>query len=126
MGSQALAAVAGEILQERARTLRRSEAPITYGQLAQVLGMPPFKGPDWENHPLSQVLGHLNDEDHAVGRPFRSVLVLSGNTGYSGNSFFRVAEELRNSGVPIPLNRRYQYWADEFTRLLQHYHNPSA
>lgn len=126
MGRQRLAVAAGEVLTDRARSRHRSEAPITYGDLAEVLGLEPFRGPDWGNHPLSRILGELNREDNAAGRPFRSVLVIGSRTGYSGHSFFVDVAELRFGGVPIPEHQHPQFWRDEFSRLLRHHNNSSA
>jgi hypothetical protein len=112
------------MLVDRAKFSRRSEAPITYGELAERLGMPPFRGANWTDHPLSNVLGRLNDIDHAASRPFMSALLVSSDTRYSGKSFFRAAEQLRK--ITIPKRNRRQYWDDEFTSLLEYYRNPDA
>lgn len=112
------------MLVERAKSLRRSEATITYGELAKRLEVPRFNSANWAEHPLSNVLGQLNDLDHAAERPFASVLVASSDTRYSVPSFFRATEQLRN--VRISASKRRQYWDAEFTQLLKYYRNPDA
>jgi hypothetical protein len=126
MAKKLLATAAGDVLADRARSRDRAEAPITYGDFAEVLGLEPFRGPDWNNHPMSWILGQLNDEDHAAGRPFRSVLVINSQSRISGPNFFGAVARLRFDGVPVPDEQWRQFWSDEFARLLRHYHNPSA
>ena len=126
MTKQQLTAAAGDVLADRARSRDRAEAPITYGDFAEVLGLEPFKGPDWNNHPMSRILGQLNAEDNAAGRPFRTALVINGQSRISGPSFFGDLARLRLGDVPIPEEQWYQFWTEEFTQLLQYHHNRSA
>jgi hypothetical protein len=108
-------------LRDRARTRSKPEATITYGDLAERMGMPPFRNANWLEHPLSDILGQLNDEDHALGRPFLSCLVVNGQTHYSGPSFFKAVAGLRRNGNPIPKAEQYTFWSAEMGRLLEFY-----
>jgi hypothetical protein len=121
MSKQTVTQTVGELLQERARSRLEPEPTITYGELAKRLGLPAFKGPDWQNHPLSGILGELNNEDHAANRPFRSVLVINAKDNISGASFFWAVSQLRYGGVEIPGNCRTAYWYLERDMLLAYW-----
>lgn len=121
MAKQSMRQTVGEILQERARSRLEPEPTITYGELVTRVGLQPFTGPDWQNHPLSRILGELNDEDHAANRPFRSVLVVNAKTKVSGDSFFWAVSQLRYGGVEIPADRRLAYWYLERDMLLAYW-----
>jgi hypothetical protein len=108
-------------LQTRARRYGKAEATITYGDLADRIGMPGFRNAAWQSHPLCDILGRLDEEDTETERPFISALVVNATTQFSGPGFFKALADLRRNGNPVPDNERYTYWSQEVDRVLAYY-----
>jgi hypothetical protein len=112
--------IVGQILEERARSRSDADPTITYGELVGLVGLPKLTG-NWSDHPLSVILGNLNDKDCAANRPFRSVLVVNARSRISGNLFFGAVEQLRYGGVKIPDDKRTMYWYLERDLLIRYW-----
>ena len=113
MAKPSLTEVIGDLLQRRAASVLEPEVTITYGDLAERTGLPPFRDKNWMAHPLSKILGELNEQDHAANRPFRSALVVNAESGVTGESFFNALAELRYSGAEVPAERKREFWIVE-------------
>lgn len=114
--SKALSGI-GPFLEERAR----QENPIFYNDLARDFGLPPV-GEAWSSHPLSELFGSLDAQDHARGRPFLTALVVSREKGIPGEGFFKTLSALR--GTPYPIRdetEKLRVWKEEFDRLVSFY-----
>lgn len=113
----------GVFLEQRARS-GPDMAPIFYNDLAQRFGLPPVTEA-WLSHPLSELFGLLDHEDHAKNRPFRTALVVSREKGIPGDGFFKALNALR--GTPYPIRdelKKIQIWKAEFDRLISFYADP--
>jgi hypothetical protein len=104
----------GRFLEDRAR----ANTPIFYNDLAPVFGLPPVDE-FWLSHPLCKIFGDLDDEDHRLGRPFRTAAVVSRDKNVPGEGFFSTLERAR--GIRLPRNdlERIRVWTEEFSRLVE-------
>lgn len=109
-------------LRRRAAIGDSKEALITYGELAEMTNMPPFRNANWQEHPLCDILGELDEADAESERPFISSLVVNAKTGYSGPGLFKAIAKLRRHGNPVPEQERQEYWSDEVDKVLEYYH----
>ena len=116
----------GEPLEERARSRFEPDPTITYGDLVKRFNLPKFTSGNWENHPLSGILGALNEDDHAANWPFRSVLVVNVKTNMSGDLFFWAVSQLRYGGIKIPKPQQTAYWYLERELLLKYWRTKNA
>ena len=80
--------------------------------------MPAFKSANWQDHPLSRILGELDEADTESERPFLSALVVNKDTGFSGPGLFKAIADLRRNGNPIPEAEREDYWSPPVDGLL--------
>jgi hypothetical protein len=103
-------------LEERAR----AAAPIFYNELAKEFALPPV-AEYWTAHPLSEIFGRLDHEDHENHRPFRTALVIAKETSIPGIGFFKTLQELRGMRIPKDELKRMVLWKQEFDRLVEFY-----
>lgn len=50
-------------LRRRAASDDVARALVTYSALVEMANMPPFKNANWQDHPLSKILGEFDKED---------------------------------------------------------------
>ncbi len=67
----------------------------------------------WQSHPLCQMFGDLDREDHLGSRPFRTALVVTVEKNRPGNGFFEAVSTLRLGYEPIPASKREKLWSEE-------------
>jgi predicted phosphodiesterase len=84
----------GRFLEERLRKMGQS-AVITYGDLVAHFNLPDLTHA-WSAHPLWGIFGDLDEEDAALGRPFRTAIVVSQDKYLPGNGFFLTYTRLRD------------------------------
>jgi hypothetical protein len=104
-----------EFLEEKARI----GEPIFY---LDVVNRFPDVGPltpHWPSHPLSAIFGHLDDDDQARQRPYRTALVVSKERGKPGDGFFNAMADLRD--ITILKSEEDKVWLKEFNRLVGYY-----
>jgi hypothetical protein len=104
-------------LEDRAR----QGDPIFYNDLAKRFQLPPVTEA-WFSHPLCELFGTFDREDHEKGRPFRTALVVSRDKGIPGEGFFKTLNALR--GTPYPIRdelKKIKLWKEEFDRLVSFY-----
>ncbi len=107
----------GPFLEERAR----QGSPIFYNDLATLFGLPPV-GEAWLAHPLCELFGSLDTQDHASGRPFRTALVVSREKSIPGEGFFKTLNALRGTRYPLRDDlEKIRLWKEEFDRLIAFY-----
>lgn len=87
------AAIVAAHLEGRVRR-RGINAVVTYNELATALGFAPVTDA-WSSHPFSSIFDELDVEDHALGRPFRTALVITQETKYPGEGFWTMVLRLR-------------------------------
>jgi hypothetical protein len=108
-------------LRRRAASGDDSRVLVTYSELVEMTNMPPFKNANWQDHPLSEILGEFDKADTQSERPFISSLVANKASRYPGPGFFKAVAELRRNGNPIPESERKDYWLTEVDRVLKFY-----
>lgn len=115
-------------LRRLASTGDRQKALITYGVLAERANMKPFTDANWHNHPLSIILGEIDDDDARASRPFITSLVVSRRNRVSGHGLFTVISAYRRGGVPVPETEEQDVWSREVDEVLEHYrqHRPTV
>lgn len=67
---------------------------VYYNKLASDLGLPPVTDA-WLSHPLAGIFDELDNEDHAMKRPFRTALVITEKTKFPGDGFWAMVLRLR-------------------------------
>jgi hypothetical protein len=94
-------------------------SPVTYGDVVRKFpALPPLSGA-WRSHPLCQIFGELDDEDHLKGRPFRTALVYGKETGKPGQGFFDTVTNLRKQ--TILKSDQDKVWTDEVKAVTAYY-----
>ena len=93
--------------------------PITYTDVIRKFPDLPPLGAHWKSHPLCDIFGELDNEDHVKRRPFRTALVFAKDTGMPGQGFFQAMTNLR--GKTILKSEQDKVWTDELKALLNHY-----
>lgn len=96
---------------------------IAYSQLTDYFDMPRMDHRS-KGHPLDRILGELDDEDHALGRPARSAIVVckgEDSLGIPGNGFFSYVCGQRGIKVPRSSEDKVLFHAAEVKKLQEHY-----
>lgn len=105
----------GEFLEAQAR----KNCPLTYGQLLEAFpDLPPLTGA-WLSHPLCDIFGQLDAQDHAAGRPFRTVLVFAKETSIPGQGFFDTLARYRKQ--KIAKSQQIDVWVKEIKAIKAYY-----
>jgi hypothetical protein len=97
---------------------RRGE-PITYGQVLQQFPDLPEMSGAWLSHPLCEIFGHLDAQDHAAGRPFRTALVYARDLSVPGQGFFDMLGGYRKKR--IGKGQQLEVWLAEVDAVKSHY-----
>ena len=105
----------GEFLERQAR----KNCPVTYGRvLEEFPDLPPLTGA-WLSHPLCDIFGQLDAQDHAAGRPFRTALVFAKETSIPGQGFFDTVARFRKQ--KISKNQQIDVWDKEMKAIKAYY-----
>lgn len=92
----------------------RKQAPMAYSDVSKgLVGVtvdPHYGGT------MSHLLGELQDEDHAAGRPLLSALVVTKEDGQPSAGFWRKADSL---GYTV--GDRDAFWIEQLARLRDFY-----
>lgn len=94
---------------------------LYYGDLvAEFEDLPPLNGA-WSSHPLCQLFDELDREDAAMGRPFRTALVVSRKENLPGKGFFEAYAKYANKGKRIASGDRTVVHAAQLKALAALY-----
>lgn len=96
---------------------------IAYSELTDHFDMPRMDHRS-KGHPLDRILGELDDEDHALGRPARSAIVVCKGQdalGIPGNGFFTYVCGQRGIKAPRSNDDKVMFHASELARLQEFY-----
>src|ERR1017187_6942936 len=93
--------------------------PITYGAVIKKFPDLPPLTEYWKSHPLCDIFGELDGEDHRNNRPFRTALVYAVDTTRPGNGFFENLARLR--GTTIMKSEEDKVWVAELDALKAYY-----
>jgi hypothetical protein len=105
----------GKFLESQAR----KNCPVTYAQvLEQFPDLPPLTGA-WLSHPLCELFGQLDAQDHGAGRPFRTALVYAKETSIPGQGFFDTLAKYRNQR--IGKGQQIEVWDKEMKAVKAYY-----
>ncbi len=103
---------------------RRGEQTITYQELSDAcnLGLV-MRVSEFDRAEIGRILGAISEFEHNQSRPLLSALVLTKGSGYEGNGFFKLCEELgfgswkrlqKDESFPITQMRRcYEFWKND-------------
>jgi hypothetical protein len=109
------AADVGRFLEDQAR----KGEPVTYGQvLDQFPDLPEMNGA-WLSHPLCEIFGQLDAQDHAADRPFRTALVYARDLSVPGQGFFDTLGGYRKK--KIDKGQQLAVWVAELDAVKAHY-----
>ncbi len=105
----------GRFLEEAAKL----GEPITYGDVvAHFPDLPPLTE-YWLSHPLCNIFGELDGEDHDNSRPFRTAIVIARERNKPGPGFFTTISRLR--GIKLREQDYDALWLSELGALQKHY-----
>jgi len=110
-----------EYLEQRIRN--EVNCLIAYSQLTDHFDMPRMDHRS-KGHALDRILGELDDEDHAFGRPARSAIVVckgQDELGIPGNGFFTYVCGQRGEKPPRSNDDKVLFHAVELRGLLDFY-----
>lgn len=94
---------------------------VYYGDLVGAFeDVPPLDGA-WASHPLCQMFDELDREDAAMGRPFRTAIVVSRKENLPGKGFFDAYARYANKGKRIAAGDRVVVHASQLKALAQYY-----
>ena len=90
---------------------------VTYGEMAALVGLDMRRPPD--RTALGRLLQAVCKTESASGRPLLGSVVVRKDTGMPGESYFKVARQLRSDGSAddrefhrVELARVYEQWAE--------------
>ncbi len=112
----------GALLEELVRKLG-GNAYIYYGDLAAQLSLPPITDA-WFTHPLCNIFEQMDVEDANLGRPLRTVLVISRERKMPGEGFFKTYLQLHPHVRPPKTDlEKMKLYIDELNRVSSYYGN---
>ncbi len=103
---------------------KRGEQSITYQELSDQsnLGLV-MRDSEYARAEIGRILGEVSVYEHQQKRPLLSSLVLSKGSGYEGDGFFKLCEELgfgpwrklqKDELFPIiEMKKCYEFWKDD-------------
>lgn len=101
----------GEFLEGQAR----ENCPVTYGRvLEEFPDLPPLTAA-WLSHPLCELFGQLDAQDHAAGRPFRTALVYAKETSIPRQGYFETVARYRKQKTTK--NQQIDFWNKELKAI---------
>jgi hypothetical protein len=81
---------------ERLKQAARANAPVTYGEIAALIGLDTSRGDHRDQ--IAELLGEISESEHKLGRPMLSVVAVHSEqgapTGTPGKGFFTLAKRL--------------------------------
>lgn len=93
--------------------------PISYSDVVRRFpDLPPLNGA-WSSHPLCQLFGELDRQDHRAGRPFRTAMVIAREKNIPGDGFFKTLAELR--GTAVLKAEQEKVWLAELQKVIARY-----
>lgn len=105
----------GQFLEQQARARK----PVTYGTVvARFPEVGKLTG-NWKSHPLCDIFGELDGEDHRNNRPFRTALVFGKESNRPGHGFYSTLERLR--GTTILEQEQVKVWTKELDAVFEYY-----
>jgi hypothetical protein len=109
-----------QYLEEHLRTFR-GDSLLQYGDLITAFDDLPPLDEKWLSHPLCRIFDELDREDAALGRPFRTAIVVSKEEHLPGDGFFKVYAKYKNNGREIPRGERVFVHAEQLRVLVEYY-----
>jgi len=73
----------------------------------------------WLSHPLCDIFGQLDAQDHAAGRPFRTALVYARDLSVPGQGFFDTIAAYRKK--KIGKGQQLDVWMAEVNAVKAYY-----
>jgi hypothetical protein len=86
---------------------------IFYSEVGKVVGLD-MSNPG-ERSKLANILDEINREEHGLGRPLLSVVVVQKESGHPGTGFFELAREL---GKQKPDEDNQDFFANELRKVF--------
>jgi hypothetical protein len=105
----------GSYLEKQAR----QGEPITYAQVIDRFPDLPMLTEAWLSHPLCDIFGQLDAQDHAEGRPFRTAMVYAKELSIPGKGFFDTLSKYRKKS--IPKSQQLDVWLAEVNAVKAYY-----